>query len=394
MKKARRILLAGAGEELRALLDRVAGVVPDLDVEVADSLEPQTLNGKAVASAALLVELDLRAPAAIAAFERLAGALGERKVIAAARHAEPGDVRRLFRAGAADVLTAPFTPAALETALRDVIKEDGPASAAAGQVVTLLKAAGGVGATTAAINLAALSARGEARRKRSARSTVLLDLDLQFGDADVALNLEPRSNLLDVIRAESRFDGRFLQGAMTEHSCGLRLLAGAQKVVPLDALSADFAVEIVRQSARLHERTFVDLPSVWTDWTLGVLHASDLVVLLAAPTVQGALGARRALDALAEANLAAPVLLALNGIAGLVDGFEKPSRISRSLDRPIDAVLGHDPNATRALDRGAPVVEAFPKTRVARDLRALAQKTEQRLAQARTQPHDQIGAVA
>lgn len=394
MNQASSILLAGAGAELRALLDRVAGSMPGVAVEVVDSLEPQTLNGKAVASAAMLVELDLRSPATLAAFERLAGALGERKVIAAARHADPGDVRRLFRAGAADVLTAPFTPAALETALRDVIKAEGPASAAPGQIVTFLKAAGGVGATTAAINLAALSARGEAKQKRLARSTGLLDLDLQFGDADIALNLEPRSNLLDVIRAESRFDGRFLQGAMTEHSSGLRLLAGAQTVVPLDALSADFAAEIVRQSARLHERTFVDLPSVWTDWTLGVLHASDLVVLLAAPTVQGALGARRALDALAEAHLAAPVLLALNGIAGLVDGFEKPSRISRALDRPIDAVLGHDPNATRALDRGAPLVEAFPKTRLTRDLGALAQKTEQRLTQARKQPHDQIGAVA
>lgn len=133
---------------------------------------------------------------------------------------------------------------------------------------------------------------------------------------------------------------------------------------------------------------------MWTDWTLSVLRASDLVVLLSAPTVQGALGACRTLDALVEARLEAPVMLVLNGIAGLVDGFEKPSRISRSLDRPIDAVLGHDPNATRALDRGAPVVEAYPNTRLTRDLRALAQKVEQRLAQAPTQQQDQIGAVA
>lgn len=394
MTKARRILLAGAGEELRALLNRATGAMPDVNVDEAASLEPQMLNGKAVASAALVVELDLRSPSAVSAFEKLAGSLADRKVIAAARHAQPDDVRRLFRAGAADVLTAPFTSAALETALGELIDARAATPVAAGRVVTFLKAGGGVGATTAAVNLAALAARGAPKQKRPARSTALLDLDLQFGDADIALNLEPRSNLLDVIRAQSRFDGRFLQGAMTEHGSGLRVLPVAQKVVPLDALSADFAADIVRQSARLHERTFVDLPSVWTDWTLNVLRASDLVVLLSAPTVQGALGARRTLDALVEAQLDAPVMLVLNGIAGLVDGFEKPSRISRSLDRPIDAVLGHDANATRALDRGAPVVEAYPNTRLARDLRALAEKIEQRLAQAPTHQQDQIGAVA
>lgn len=394
MTKARRILLAGASAELRALLDRATGAIPNVQVEEAESLEPQTLNGRAVASAAMVVELDLRSPTAVSAFEKLAGALGDRKVIAAARHAEPDDVRRLFRAGAADVLTAPFTSTALETALSELVNADGPATAASGSVVTFLKASGGVGATTTAVNLAALSARGDPKQKRTGRSTALLDLDLQFGDADIALNLEPRSTLLDVIRAQSRFDGRFLQGAMTEHGSGLRLLPVAQKVVPLDALSADFAAEIVRQSSRLHERTFIDLPSVWTDWTLSVLRASDLVVLVSGPTVQGALGARRALDALSEAQLNVPVLMTLNGIAGLVDGFEKPSRISRSLERPIDAVLGHDPSATRALDRGAPVVEAYPNTRLTRDLRSLAQKVEQRLTQVQSQKQDQIGAVA
>lgn len=394
MTKARKILLANAGDELRALLDRAAGMLRDVDIEEAGSLEPQMLNGKAVASTALVVELDLRSPATLPAFEKLAGALGERKVIAAARHAEPGDVRRLFRAGAADVLTAPFTPAALEAALCELIESNAQAPSASGRVITFLKAVGGAGATTAAVNVAAFAARGDAKQRRPARSTALLDLDLQFGAADVALNLEPRSTLLDVIRAQGRFDGRFLQGAMTEHGSGLRVLPVAQKIVPLDALPADFAAEIVRQSARLHDRTFIDLPTVWTDWTLSVLRASDLVVLLAPPTVPGALGARRTLDALAEAQLDAPALMVLNGIHGLVDGFEKPARISRSLDRPIDAVLSHDASATRALDRGAPVVEAFPRTRLARDLRGLAQKIEQRLTQAQPSPQDRIGAVA
>jgi pilus assembly protein CpaE len=399
MTRSRSILVARAGAELRALLDHASAGLPDIDVHEADTLEPQRLNGKALGSAAVLVELDLTSPDAVPAFERLAAGIGQPKVIAAARNAAAGDVRRLFRAGAADVLTPPFTPDALQAALREVMDPQAPPPSAGGRVISVLKAVGGVGATTAAVSLAALSARGEPRRKHPGRRTALLDLDLQQGDAEVALNLEPRSNLLDVIRAQGRFDGRFLEGAMVQHGSGLSLLACPQKIVPLDALSADFAAEIVRQSARVHERTYVDLPAVWTDWTLAVLRASDLVILLTSPTVQGALGARRTLDALNEAGvgesgLGAPILLALSGVCGLVDAFEKPSRIGRSLERPVDAVLSHDAAATRAFDRGAPLVEAFPNTRLARDLRDLARRLEEKLATPAAQAAHRIGAAA
>lgn len=393
MKRPRRILLASAGEELRMMLDRASSVLADVQVEVAASAEPRALNGQAVACDALLVEVDLQSAISTDSFARLAGATAGRKVIAAARNAQSEDVRRLFRAGAADVLTAPFTQASLEGALRDLLGgKEGPQTS--GRVVTMLRASGGAGATTVALNLAALAVRPDRKLGRERRSAAVLDLDLQFGDADLALNLEPRSTLVDILRAEQRFDGRLLQSAMIDHSCGLRLLASPRKVVPLDALTPTFASEIVTQSAELHDYTFVDLPCVWTDWTLPILRQSSLLILLATPTVQGAIGARRVIEALEDAEVETPMLFVLNKLAGMVEAFEKPSRIGKSLNRTVDATLSLDPAATRAFDRGVPLIEAFPNARLTRELRALAAKIEPTLAQTEQRQLEHVGAAA
>ena len=393
MKHGRKILLAGAGEELRAMLDRALGLLPDVSVEQAVSAEPTSLNGKAVACDALVVEVDLQSAIATDTFIRLAGASAEGKVIAAARNATPEDVRRLFRAGAADVLTTPFTSAALEAALGDILKTADHASAG-GRVITVVRGCGGAGATTVALNLAALIGRADRKGKRERKSTAVLDLDLQYGDTDLALNLEPRSTLVDVLRAEQRFDGRLLHSAMVEHSSGLRLLAAPPTLVPLDALTPGFAAQIVAECARLHDYTFVDLPFVWTDWTLPILRQSSLLIVLAPPSVQGAIGAKRLFAALDDADVETPTVFVLNKLGGMVEAFEKPSRIGKSLNRTVDASLSLDATAPRAFDRGVLLADAFPNARLTRELRALAVKIDSNLAQAEQHQLELTGAAA
>lgn len=395
MTKPRRILLAGAGEELRALLDRAADALQRVEIDESASTDPHTLNGRAVASEALVVEVDLQSPRSTDAFVRLVAATPERKVIAAARNAGPLDVRRLFRAGAADVLTAPFSTAALQAALDDLLTPgEGPESSAGGRVITIIRGCGGAGATTVALNLAALAGRNSRKSARERKSAAVLDLDLQFGDADLALNLEPRSTVVDVLRAEQRFDRRLLESSMVEHTSGLKLLAAPPRLVPLDAMSPSFAGEIVAQSAQIYDYTFIDLPCVWSDWTLPILRRSSLLILLAPPTVQGAVSARRVIEALEEAEVATPTLFVLNKLAGMVDAFEKPSRIGKTLNRTVDATLSLDPAATRAFDRGVLLVDAFPNARISRELRALASKIEPAVTRAEQRQLEIAGAAA
>jgi pilus assembly protein CpaE len=390
VKKNRKVIIAAWDEELTTACRRLS----DMDVEFAPAGGLGTLNGAAVASSAMVVQIDLRHDNALDELGALARAMPDRKIIAAARGADGDDVRRLFRAGAADVLTSPFTLEAVKGALCEVFEMNAQASRARGNVISVIKAGGGAGATTVALNLAQLLARGDTRRKQSPRSTALLDLDLQFGDTDVALNLQPRSTVLDILGAENRLDGRFLQSVLTEHRQGLKVLAPAPSLLPLDALSSAFAVDILDQSARLHELTFVDLPGAWADWTPAVLKRSDLIVLVATTTVSSVLRTRRTLTALRTAQVKTPIFFMLNKLGGMVDAFEKPQRVGRTLDVTVDATAAFDPSAAKAADRGELVVEAFANSRVSRDLRGAAGKIQQRLAEARAPARPQLAGEA
>jgi pilus assembly protein CpaE len=379
MKSERHVLVLGSDPELIGGMGAAVRGLRNVNLEIGRGEGVRTLSGKAAGAAAVVIEIDPHSPGALDHFQRLAWSARERRVIAAARDAGGEQVRGLFRAGAADVLTGPFTGDILRISLNEVLQGTPAQGAMNGGVVSVVKGCGGAGATTVALNLAGLLAHGDEKRARPPRSTAVLDLDLQFGDAALALDVQPRSTIVDMLRAQERVDARFVDSVMTEHSSGLKLLAAPPSVVPLDAISGDFAVDLIEHAAASFERTIIDLPASWTDWTFPVLARSELIVLVTTPTVAGAIGARRVLDALAEAAVQRPVLLVLNKLVGVLDAFEKPHRIGRSLEMGVDAALSLDPMAIKASDRGQLIVQAFPNSKLARDLRPAAAKLDGRL---------------
>lgn len=381
MKTPPKVIVAAWDDELTDACDQLSEMLRDVAFQAAPGRTLSALNGAAVAASALVLEIDLTRPDAVAEMKSLADSFPDRKIIAATRSLGGDGIRQLFKAGAADVLTPPFTPESVRTALREILRTQGPPSRG-GAVVAVLGAGGGAGATTVALGLASLLARGEARREApEAPGAALLDFDLQFGDCAVGLNLEPRSTLVDVLEAEARFDDRFLESVLVDHGRGLKVLAPSPTLLPLEALRGPLAESVISAAARLQPHVVVDLPAVWTEATVAVLHRAELMVLVATPTVAGVLHARRVLAALAAAQVATPVFFVLNRVAGVVDAFERPARIARALQVSIDATLSQDAAVPRAQDRGELVVDAFGTARFSRELRALAAKVRRQLAE-------------
>lgn len=103
-------------------------------------------------------------------------------------------VRRLMRSGALDILPRPLKEdeflVALEAAFVRVSNTKISGGAAkTGKVLTFMKACGGVGGTTLAVQAAhALVGRGRRKRK-----VCLIDFDLQFGNVAMYLDMEGKS---------------------------------------------------------------------------------------------------------------------------------------------------------------------------------------------------------
>src|SRR5919197_2458171 len=87
-----------------------------------------------------------------------------------------------------------------------------------GRIVTVFSPKGGTGKTVIATNLAAALAKADGRR------TLLLDLDLQFGDAAIMLGIEPEKTIFDFVVAPGELDAEKLSGYVTKHPAGLDIL--------------------------------------------------------------------------------------------------------------------------------------------------------------------------
>ena len=88
----------------------------------------------------------------------------------------------------------------------------------AGRVITVFSPKGGTGKTVMATNLSTSFA------KFAGKKTLLLDLDLQFGDAAIMLGIEPDKTIQDLVTAPGELDTEKLAGYICRHSSGLDVL--------------------------------------------------------------------------------------------------------------------------------------------------------------------------
>jgi pilus assembly protein CpaE len=118
-----------------------------------------------------------------------------------------------MRAGVGECVTEPVTPATLGEALTRVLALRG---GQVGEVIAIVGAKGGVGATTLAVNSAtALAANG---------SVLIIDFAAYCGDAAVLMSAEPRFSVLDALENTHRLDQAFFEGLAVRTAAGPWLL--------------------------------------------------------------------------------------------------------------------------------------------------------------------------
>ncbi|MGH6950667.1 MAG: AAA family ATPase, partial [Vitreimonas sp.] len=275
------------------------------------------------------------AGSAMQEFQAAKGACPKAEIIIfAPPAATPEEVRRLFRAGARDVLGMPIGHDQLISALREAIGP-GVMGESKGCVLAVAKAAGGVGATTIAVNIAGHFAnppRGKRGEAVAPLKVAVLDFDVQYGACALALDLVPRKDLTEILRTPKRLDAHFLDGVLERHRSGVRLLAAPQAVTPLEAIDGEVATSIVNIAASAYDLVIVELPHAMTDWSGALLRCADRVLLASTAAVRGVAGARRLLDAAAELDVdVSRWSLAFNRLNSVLDGADIIDQARRAL---------------------------------------------------------------
>lgn len=161
-----------------------------------------------------------------------------------------------------------------------------------GKVITVFSAKGGVGKTTIATNISAGLAH-------AGRRTLLIDLDLAFGDVAISLHLRPTRTISEARAMAGHLDPEGLASLVTRHEpSGLDVLCAPNDPSDADRLESSLVHEVIRLARSAYDYVIIDTPPSFTEQVLTACDASDLLILIATLDIPAVKNLRVALDTL------------------------------------------------------------------------------------------------
>ena len=284
-----------------------------------------------------LVDFDEDPLQAAAAATYLHQVFGSRTVvIALAKEVHPQLMLLAMRAGCAEFLAKPAEPQMLAEALRRVEQQFASRTAsshAAGSILALLGAKGGVGTTTVAVHLAVFLVQLCGKR------VLLIDNQTQFGHVCVYLGLDGTAyHFQEVVRNVNRLDSELLRGFVVTHPSGLDVLSSpdvgqtARVMHPEDVAAA---LEFLRSE---YDFVLVDCAGRLDQVSRAVIAMASQVYVVATPEISALRDLSRYVDELTQVEDSYKVKVAINRyssqFAVSLDEIEKAIRLPVSFSIP------------------------------------------------------------
>ena len=132
-----------------------------------------------------------------------------------------------------------------------------------------------VNATNGQASLAALEAVGAALS-----GTVVVDLDLQFGDAGLALGLQPERTIYDLATSGGALDADKVDGYLAEHGSGVRVLLAPVRPDQAQSITVEFLKELYTTLTTAFDFVVVDTPPGFSPEVIATIDASSSICMI------------------------------------------------------------------------------------------------------------------
>jgi pilus assembly protein CpaE len=233
------------------------------------------------------------------------------------------------------------------------------------KVISVFGTKGGVGKTTLAVNLAVSLAK--ARKKLA-----ILDLDLQFGDVGIFLDIDTADTIVELVQDNSDLDINTIKSYMVIHSTGINVLLAPKSPELAELVNSKSVEKIINTLKNYYDYIIIDNPPAFNDISLVALENSSAVLFVTNLDISSLKNTRVSFDILSSLGMLEKVLTVVNkdGISTI-----KTKDAKKILDKDIFSIISNDNRvAVKALNRGVPIVLDSPKSVVSSAINSLAYK--------------------
>jgi pilus assembly protein CpaE len=238
-----------------------------------------------------------------------------------------------------------------------------------GRIVTVFSPKGGTGKTVMSSNLATAFA------KHGGKRTLLLDLDLQFGDAAIMLGIEPDKTIYDLVVAPGELDPEKLAGYTTRHSSGVDVLPAPVRPEDAELVTEAKISRLLEVAKESYEMIVVDTSPFFHGPMLATLDSTDELLLvcgLDVPTIKNVRLSLQTLDLLSFPTERIRVVLnRANSNVGM-----KRGEVEAALEQRVRYEVPSDRAVPLAVNRGNPAVVSDPKADFSRSVREMAKSLQ------------------
>jgi len=272
---------------------------------------------------------------------------------------------RAMRAGVREVLPGPMTKETVRLAVNHaqghaVVSNQGGSKS--GQVIALIPAKGGAGATFLSANLAYTLSKLEKR-------VAVIDLNLYFGDLIMFLgSYKVAASLFDLARQTQRLDAALLDSSMIKVSDFLHILPASDTPEHASDVSTAGVEKVIELACNSYDFVILDLCSTLDPVTVKALDLADDIYLTMQLSLPSLHAAKRIVSFLY--GLGYPE----DKLKIIVNRYEKGSEISlediakATLCKVHKTIQNSYVAVSASVNQGIPLLELSPRDPVARSL--------------------------
>ncbi len=241
------------------------------------------------------------------------------------------------------------------------------------QVIAVTGGKGGVGKTNVSVNLAvAMAGMG--------KNVMLLDADLGLANIDIVLGLHPDKDLSHVWNGECSLDEVVIEGP-----AGIQVVPGASGVQQMAELSEAEHAGLIRAFSDVAgdlDVLIVDTAAGISDTVVSFSRAAQELVVVVCDEPASITDAYAMIKLLNREYGVDRFRVLANMTRSAQEGRDLYNKMCKVTDRYLDVMLSYmgsipfDENVRKAVKVQKPVLQAFPRSRVAQIFKNLAKKAD------------------